>query len=49
MRRIIGLAFAELECSLIRGLMRRAVAVVERRSPGRTRAGEPYMREDLAV
>ncbi len=29
MRRIIGLAFAELECSLIRGLMRRAVAVVE--------------------
>jgi len=49
MRRIIELAFAELKSSLIGGLMRRAIAVVERRSPCRTRAGEPFLREDLAV
>lgn len=49
MRRIIELAFAELKSSLIGGLMWRAIAVVEGHLSGRTRAGEPYLREDLAI
>lgn len=49
MKKVNELAFAELKSSLIGGLTWRAIAVVEGHAPGRTRAGKPYLREDLAV